>query len=125
MNYIKLLGKSFIYIISILVVSTILVTLLNFINLFGPKLMTISKIIIPVVSLFVGGFIVGKNSKQKGWLEGLKLNLIVLGLLLIINYLILKQNWDFRNIIFYLILTASTIFGSMVGINKKVENINK
>lgn len=121
MNYLKLLGKSFLYIISILLISTIVITLLNYINFFGPKLVTISKIIIPVVSVFVGGFIIGKGSKQKGWLEGLKLAAIILFILVILNYLILKQNWDLRNLVFYLIIAASTIFGSMVGINKNSE----
>ncbi len=121
MNYLKVLGKSFIYILSILFISTIIITLLNYINFFGNKLVTLSKIIVPIVSIFVGGFIIGKNSKQKGWLEGLKLGMIIILILLILNYIILKQKWELRNLVYYLILLSSSIFGSMVGINKKIE----
>ncbi len=121
MNYLKVLGKSFIYILSILFISTIIITLLNYINFFGNKLVTLSKIIVPIVSIFVGGFIIGKNSKQKGWLEGLKLGMIIILILLILNYIILKQRWELRNLVYYLILLSSSIFGSMVGINKKIE----
>lgn len=121
MNYLKLLGRSLLYIVSILLASTIIMTILNYFNIFGSKLTTLFKIIIPIISMFVGGFIVGKSAKSKGWLEGLKLGIIVIVLLLLINLIILKPNWELRNIIFYLILIISTIFGSMIGINKKIE----
>ena len=122
MNYLKVLGKSFIYMISILFISIILVTILNYFNILGTKLVTMFKIIIALVSIFVGGFIVGKNSKEKGWLEGIKLGLIILFILIIINYLILKQTFEIRNLIYYLILVSSCIFGSMIGISKSIED---
>lgn len=123
MNYLKLLGKSFLYIVSILLISTLVITILNYFNIFGSKLVTFFKIVIALISMFVGGFIIGKNSKQKGWLEGLKLGLIVLLILVLMNYLILRQNFEVKNLVYYLILLSSTIFGSMIGINKKsIEN---
>lgn len=122
MNYLKLLGKSFLYIVSILLISTLVITILNYFNIFGSKIVTFFKIVIALISMFVGGFIMGRNSKQKGWLEGLKLGLIVLLILVLMNYLILRQSFELRNLVYYLILLASTIFGSMIGINKKSEN---
>lgn len=121
MNYLKILGKSFIYIISILLISTFVITILNYFNIFNGKIVTFFKIVIALISMFVGGFIIGKNSKQKGWLEGLKLGIIILIILFIINYLILKQSFDIKNLIYYLILLSSIIFGSMIGINKKTN----
>lgn len=122
MNYLKLLGKSFIYIVSILLISTLVVTILNYFNIFGSKLVTFFKIVIALISMFVGGFIIGKNSKQKGWLEGLKLGLIVLLILVLLNYLILRQSFEIKNLVYFLILLSSSIFGSMIGINKKVQD---
>ena len=101
-NYLKKIGKSFIYMISILLISTIIITLLNYFNIFGSKLMTIFKFVIALVSMFVGGFIIGKNSQEKGWLEGLKLGLIVIVIILIINWLILKNDWQIKSLIYYL-----------------------
>lgn len=122
MNYLKILGKSFLYIVSILLISTLVVTILNYFNIFGSKLVTFFKIVIALISMFVGGFIMGKNSKQKGWLEGLKLGLIVLLILVLLNYLILRQSFEIKNLVYFLILLSSSIFGSMIGINKKVQD---
>jgi len=121
MNYLKILGKSFIYMISILFISVIFITILNYFNIFGSKIVTFFKLVIALISIFVGGFIMGKNSKQKGWLEGIKLGLIILFILVIINYIILNQSFEIRNLVYYLILMVSSIFGSMIGINKKIE----
>lgn len=122
MNYLKVLGKSFIYMISILFISVIVITILNYFNILGSKIVTIFKIIISLTSLFVSGFIMGKSSKQKGWLEGIKLSLIILFILTLINYLILKQTFEIRNLVYYLILMSSCIFGSMIGISKTLED---
>ena len=121
MNYLKILGKSFLYMTSILFISVILITLLNYFNIFGSKIVTFFKLVIALISIFVGGFIMGKNSKQKGWLEGIKLGLIILFILVIINYIILNQSFEIRNLVYYLILISSCIFGSMIGISKKIE----
>lgn len=122
MSYLKILGKSFLYMISILFISILIITLLNYFNVFGSKMVTFFKIVIALTSIFVGGFIVGKNSKQKGWLEGIKLGLIILVVLAIINYVILNQTFEIKNLIYYLILMSSCIFGSMIGISKNIES---
>ena len=121
MNYLKVLGKSFIYMISILFISTIIITVLNYFNIFGSKFVTIFKIFIALISIFVGGYIMGNNASKKGWLEGLKLGLTILVILVSVNYVILKQSWDIKNLVYYLILISSSIFGSMVGINRKID----
>ena len=121
MNYLKVLGKSFIYMILILFISTIIITVLNYFNIFGSKFVTIFKIFIALISIFVGGYIMGNNASKKGWLEGLKLGLIILVILVSVNYVILKQSWDIKNLVYYLILISSSIFGSMVGINRKID----
>lgn len=121
MDYLKIIGRSFIYVISIILVSTIIITLLNYINILNSTFTTIFKILIPITSMFIGGFIIGKKTKNKGWLEGLKFGIIMIFILFLLNLIIFKQNFEFRNLLYYVILIASTIFGSMIGINKKVE----
>ena len=125
MTYLKNLGKCFLYIISVLLISTIVITILNYFDILGSKLVTFFKIIIALVSMFIGGVIMGKNSKQKGWLEGLKLASIITVIIIILNCIILNQSWKIKNLIYYLILLISIIFGSMVGISKKKDEINK
>ena len=123
MNYLKKLGISFIYILSFIIGLTFIFTLLNYIGLLNNTTINIIKIIIPVLSMFIGGFVIGKRTGKKGWLEGLKLSLIFLVILTLFNYLGLKSNLSLKVGIYYLVLIISTMFGSIIGVNKyKPEN---
>ena len=123
MNYLKKTGISLLYIIGFILILTFLITLLNYFNIISKNVVSVFKIIIPIVSLFIGGFIIGKKSSKKGWLEGLKLSLIFLFIFILFNYLGLKNNIEFKNLLYYLIIITSTCFGSMLGINyNKEEN---
>ena len=123
MNYLKKTGISLLYIIGLILILTFLLTLFNYFNIISKNVVSVFKIIIPIVSLFIGGFITGKKSFQKGWLEGLKLSLIFLFIFILFNYLGLKNNIEFKNLLYYLIIITSTCFGSMLGINyNKEEN---
>lgn len=124
MNFLKNIGISFIWILSILIGLTIILTVMSYFNIIGEKITTVFKIIIPIISLFFGGIQIGKKSIKKGWLEGLKLGLIFTIILCLFNYLGLSKSFEFKNILFYLILIISTIFGSMIGINKNKESSN-
>ena len=120
MNYVlwlKRLGRSFLYLFGILLVLTFLMTLLHYFNLIPYRVVTILKIIIPILSLFIGGFVIAKNSKEKGWLEGMKLGMIFLILLMLFNYLGLSKSFEIKDFIYYLILFIASTFGGMVGIN--------
>ncbi len=119
MKYIKNLGKSFLYIIGFILVLTFIVTLLSYFNIISSKVLSILEITILCLSLFVGGFIIGKKSLKKGYLEGLKLSGIFLIILLLFNFLAFDQTFKISDLIFYLIITLSSIFGSTLGINKK------
>jgi putative membrane protein (TIGR04086 family) len=119
MNYLKKLGISILYIISTILILTFLITFLNYFNIINDKIISIFKILIPIISLFIGGFIIGKKSKSKGWLEGIKLGIIFSILLLIFNFLAFSNSFKLKYLLFYLIIIISSIFGSMIGINRK------
>lgn len=121
MNYFKKVGISLAYLLGSLFILIFLITLLNYFNILNGKVFSVFKILAPVISLFIGGFILGKRSQKKGWLEGLKLSLIFLIILLLFNYLGLGNHFEIKNLIYYLILTVSGMFGSMIGINKHIE----
>ena len=118
MNYLKNVGISFIYIICFLLGLTFISTLFNYINLFGNTFINVLKVIIPIISLFVGGFVIGKRTGKKGWLEGIKLSLIFLAFLTIFNYLALDSSISLKTVIYYIILVIATTFGSRIGVNK-------
>ncbi len=121
MTYIKNLGIAFGFIIGSLFGVTLIVTLLHYINWIGSKTLSVLEIITPLLSLFIGGFIIGKNSKQKGWLEGLKLGGLFLTLLILFQYLGLRIHFSVKTILFYALLLISCVFGSMLGINKRAK----
>lgn len=122
MNFIKNVSISILYIVVSLLILTFILTLFSYFNIIGDKTVSIFKIIIPVISLFIGGFFIGKKSLKKGWLEGLKLSLIFLIILIIFEYLALNQSFNIKNLLYYIILSISSIFGSIIGINKNKES---
>lgn len=121
MTYIKNLGIAFGFTIGSLFGVTLIVTLLHYINWIGSKTLSVLEIIIPLLSLLIGGFIIGKNSKQKGWLEGLKLGGLFLAFLILFQYLGLRIHFSVKTILFYALLSVSCVFGSMLGINKRAK----
>lgn len=114
--------KSSIYTFSFLIGLTLFTTLLNYINILNGKTLLIVNIIVSIISLFIGGFVIGKNSSSKGWLNGIKIGGINIGIFLILSIL-LKFKFAVFSIIYYIILMIFSILGSMVGISK--SNINE
>ena len=119
LEYLKRTGKALLYTVSIIIIATFLITILNYFNILGSKIIAITKIIIILISMFIGGIEIGKSSKQKGWLEGIKLGGIIIVILALFNYLGLQKKFEATQIIYYLILIISTTLGSMIGINRK------
>ena len=68
--------------------------------------------------MFISGFIVGKKSNKKGWLEGLKVGLLFFLILILSNILFIKD-FSFKIIIYIFILILPSMVGSMIGILKK------
>ena len=122
MKYLKNLVICFGLVIGIIFVFTFLVTLLSYFNIMNDSVTTVFKMIIPILSMLASGIVMGRNSSQKGWLEGLKLGLMVCVLLMLFNMLGLGNGFKIGNVLFYTILTFSSIVGSMIGISRKVSN---
>lgn len=119
MAYLKKLLKPFIYMLISLLIGTLLLTLINYIN--SGFIFKSLKLIIPIISMFIGGFMIGKRSIKKGWLEGIKIGLIFIFILVLYNLIILNNPFTLKTIIYYLILLSISVVGSMLGINKKID----
>ena len=122
MKYLKNIVICLGLVLAIMFIFTFFITVLNYFNIMNESITTVFKMIIPILSLFVSGIVMGKNSTKKGWLEGLKLGVLICILLFLFNILGLRNNFKINNILFYIILTFSSIIGSMIGISKK--NLN-
>ena len=106
------------YSFGILLVLTFIITLLNYIGIISGLPLKIIKITIPIISYFIPGFMIGKNSDKKGWLSGIEIGLIITVILLIVNVLF-KTETSIMLILFYIGLTIISTLGSILGINRK------
>lgn len=105
--------KSYIYLFSSIIILTLILSTINYFFIFKTKLI---KLLIPIISILISTIILGKNVKQKAYLEGIKFTSIYI-LLSILLSIITKNPFTIKLIISYLSLLLSGIIGSMIGIN--------
>lgn len=116
MKYLKTLSLNILYTIIFFIILSLLLTAFHYFNIINYKTLTIAKIIIPILTFFLSGLLMGKKATKNGWLEGLKISLIIIIILLIVTISIGK--FTPKILTFYLILILAGIFGSIIGINK-------
>jgi len=117
-KYVKYL-KALLYIFIPLLIFTSILSILYYFNIISDTTLNILKLITTAISLLIGGIYIGNKANKKGYLEGLKVGLIIIFLLFIISYLAFDKSINIKASIYYLILLAFSIIGSMIGINKK------
>lgn len=121
MNVLKYL-KALLYMLISVIVFSFFISTLNYFDIIGKGLINVFQIIAVIVSMFIGGFYVGKNSSNKGYLQGLKIGGIALTILFLLNYLGFGNGFSLEILLFYLIVMVSVITGSVVGINKNKQH---
>lgn len=120
MQYLKKYGMKLFYNIIELLLLILFITVLYYFNIIGDKLYSLLKLIILLFTIFINSFSLGKNTKCKGYLEGIKYGIILIILLFIPTFFLTKI--EPKLIIYYFLILSSSIFGSMVGISKKKES---
>lgn len=103
---------------SILLFSLVL-GILNYFHILYSKGSEILIMIFMGIFFFIIGFTFGKKALKKGYLEGLKIGLSLIFLLIIINLLFFQTRFSFERFLYYFILILSSTLGSMFGIQKK------
>ena len=111
----KIYLKGYLYLFGIIIVSTIILSLINY---FIPFKIGIIKIIIPIISMFISSIIVGKNVKAKAYLEGLKFSSLYLLFISLLKFII-KTPFNYKVVIIYILTIFTSVIGSMFGINLK------
>lgn len=116
--------KKYLIHFSITIVSILLVLLLTttlyYFNIISPKTYNIVKLITFLLTLFINSFILGKKSKNKGYLEGIKLSTFIIIIFLI--FTIITKSFSIKYLLYYLIIVITSSFGGMVGISRKKES---
>ena len=124
MKYLKTLSKALLFTIIFFIFLTLLLTIFNYFNIINYQILNIGKIIIPILTLMFGGLLMGKKASKNGWLEGLKISLIIIIILIIITLILIIitliiNEFSPKKLTYFLILIISGIFGSILGINTK------
>lgn len=114
-HYLKGIG----WILGSFVVFLILLSFCYYVNLFSSSVISYLKLLFPMISMMLGGIFIGRRSKQKGWLEGIKLALVPLVLFFLLSYLGFGISLNLKMFFYQLILLLSCIFGSILGINRQ------
>ena len=122
MEQLKKIGISLIFTVSFFLGLTLIFSILNYINLLGDNIFKFFKILIPIISIFVGSFILGRKSLKKGWLEGIKYGLIIIFIMSVFSLIFFKNDMSIKSIFYYFILLLVSVTSSMVGISFKKNN---
>ena len=120
MNYLKSFKKysiSFLIFIGIIFIFTFFLSIFHYFDVLSYQTVSIAKMIILLVSFFGGGFFMSVSATKKGWLEGIKFALIVSIFLLLFQILGIDKSFQWKDLIFYLILFMTAILGGMIGIH--------
>ncbi len=117
-NYLIAIG----YFLLVVVIFAIVLTIFNYYDIVTNKLFKVIKVLIPSFALFIGGYKVGNSANKKGYIEGIKLSLIVIVLLFMFSYLGFNASFNISLILYYIILIISSMLGAMIGINKKITS---
>lgn len=102
-----------------MIVFAFLLSILEYFNLFYGKVSEVFMFIYMAILFFIIGFLVGKKATHKGYLEGIKISLSLIFILIVINVLFYQAGFSLERTIYYFILILSSTLGSMIGINKQ------
>lgn len=106
------------FVIFPLVSILVLPILFSIINLFGIEINKIVFTLFTIIIMIISGIILGFNIKDKGYLKGMLYGVLISLTMFILSFILLSDH-SLYNILYYIIVIATTTLGTMIGINKK------
>lgn len=110
---IKKLLKSFLYFTISILISSIILTIIDYFEIFNTSIL---KLIIPLIAIFIQSFIIGKKATKLGYLAGLKFGGIIISIFILL--VLILDKFNLKSLIYYLILLLTSTLGSMLGNTK-------
>lgn len=92
--------------------------LFSIFNLFGIEVSKIFYTFFIILIMIISGIILGLNIKDKGYIKGLLYGIGISLTMFILSFILLSDH-SIYNILYYIIIIATTTLGTMIGINKK------
>lgn len=118
-SMLKNLLFSILYFILFIIIANIFITLFNYFNILNIGIIKILKFLIPISAIAINSYILGKKSVKKGFLEGLKLGSLIVIIFLLIT--LVTNTFNYKSLIYYLVMILISILSSMLGINRREE----
>ena len=123
LNTIKYYSTSLLVSFVFILILTFIMATFNYFNIIGSNTLSFIKIIIMIISALAGGILIGINTKDKGWLAGIRYAFVFIIFIVLLNYLGYDYGIKLKSLIYYIIIIVSSMIGSMIGINnQKKEN---
>ena len=116
----KKFSFSILYIICSLLIFTFIMTIFSYFNIISDSTIPIFKIIIIIISSFIGSIYLGLNSNKGGYKNGFVLGLIYSCLLILLDLLFF--DFKIKYLLFYIIIIVSCMLGSIIGIQKNKKD---
>lgn len=123
MNKYNILKNIALFFLCILVY-LVIVTTFNYFEIMSPKVISIISFIFITILFMASGFYLANKSENKGYLSGLIIGGINMGLLFIIS-LILQCEIKTSILLYFLILILASTMGGMFGINFNNKALKK
>ena len=109
-NYLKVIG----YYIAILVIYLLIISILYYFEVLNYRVTYILNYIFVLLLSGFSGFKISRYERQKGYLNGFSIGIIIAFIYFIIT--ILMHEYNFSSLVYYLTLILSSIIGGIIGV---------
>ena len=112
--------SSYLYTIGIILIGSLITSVLYYFNITSDKLNMIFLYAVSILAIFIGSIKISKNLKYKGIINGIIYFLSWFIIMIFLSLVVFKNNFTFKNLIYYVVLIVFSIFGGILG--KNIEN---
>ena len=113
--------KGYIYYLSILLLSSLIICIMYFFNLIKVNIYSNLLYVLSILSSFVGTYIYSKNTNNKGIVSGIIFYISTSFIMFLTSYII-NNNLNISTVIYYLIILFTCLLSGIISKNKKATN---
>lgn len=122
MKFIKKHYKLYLFTLLWFIIFLTLTSTLYYFNIIGNVLFKWLNLLCILIVIFTSSVKVGVRSEKNAYLEGFKFAMMIVLLLFLITLFIFQSDMKVKMLLYDLIITFTSILGSMIGINKMQKN---
>lgn len=124
MKFIKKHYKLYLFTLLWLILFLIFTTTLYYFNMIGGTLFKWLNLVSILTVIFTGSVKIGVRSEKNAYLEGFKFAMMIILLMTLITLFAFQSDMEIKMLLYDLIITFTSIFGSMIGINKMQKSVS-